>query len=68
MEGMGSVVACRAVGNGTDGGRRDQNPTAVLMLNRFQLETGGVGKESLDMARGRSHIPLTIEHFLNSMF
>lgn len=44
------MVACRAVGNGTDGGSRVQNLTAVLMLNRFQLETGGVGKEGLDMA------------------
>jgi hypothetical protein len=68
MQGMGSVVACRAVGNGTDGGHRDQNPTALLMLNGFQLETEGVGKESLDMARGRSHMPLTIKHYLNSMF
>ena len=60
-------MACRAVGNGTDGGSRDQNP-AVLMLNSIQLETGGIGKEGLDMARGRSHLPLTIEHFFHSMF
>lgn len=62
------MVACRAVSNGADGGSRDQNPTAVLMLNRLQLETGGIGKEGLDMARGRSHMPLTIEHLPNSMF
>jgi hypothetical protein len=65
---MRSVVACRTVGDGTEGGSRDQNPTAILMLDRIQLETGGVGKEGLDMARGRSHLPLTIEHFWPSMF
>jgi hypothetical protein len=65
---MGSVVTCRTVGNGTEGGSRDQNPTAGLMLNRVQLETGRVGKEGLNMARGRSHLPLTIEHFSSFMF
>src|SRR5450755_3623543 len=38
------------------------------MLDRVQLETGGVGKESLDMARGRSHFPSTIKHFYCFMF
>jgi hypothetical protein len=61
-------MACRAVSNGTDGGSRDQNSTVILMLDRIQLETGGVGKQSLDMARGRSHLPLTVEHFFHSMF
>jgi hypothetical protein len=65
---MGSMVACRTVGDGTDSGSRDLNPTAGLMLNRVQLETGGVGKEGLNMARGRSHLPLTIEHFWHFMF
>src|ERR1035441_9716816 len=68
VERMGSVVACRTVRNGTEGGSHDQNPTAILMLDRVQLETGGVGKEGLDMARGRGHLPLTIEHFGHSMF
>ena len=68
VEGMGSVVTCRTVRNGTEGGSRDQNPTAGLMLNRVQLETGRVGKEGLNMARGRSHLPLTIEHFWHFMF
>ena len=48
---MRSVVACWAVRNGTASGSRDQNPTTILMLDRYQLETGGVGKESLDMDR-----------------
>src|ERR1035437_1191935 len=68
VERMGSVVACRTVGNGTEGGSRDQNPTAILMLDRVQLETGGIGKEGLNMARGSSHLVLTIEHFWHSMF
>ena len=68
VEGMGSVMTCRTVRNGTEGGSRDQNPTAGLMLNRVQLETGRVGKEGLNMARGRSHLPLTIEHFSYFMF
>jgi hypothetical protein len=38
------------------------------MLDRVQLETGGIGKEGLNMARGSSHLPLTIEHFWHSMF
>jgi hypothetical protein len=61
MEGMGSVVACRAVGNG---GSRDQNPAAVLLLNRFQLETGR--REGQDLAR--EPYAITIEHFLKSVF
>src|SRR5450755_230310 len=65
---MRSIVACRTVRNGTEGGSRDQNPTAILMLDRVQLETGGVGKESLDMTRGRSHFPSTIKHFYCFMF
>jgi hypothetical protein len=68
VERMRSVVACRTVRNGTEGGSRDQNPTAILMLDRVQLETGGVGKESLDMARGRSHFPSTIKHLCCFMF
>jgi len=64
---MRGVVACRTVRNGTEGGSRDQNPTAILMLDRVQLETGGIGKESLDMARGRSHLPSTIKHFCHFM-
>src|ERR1035437_6344944 len=68
VERMGSVVACRTVGNGTEGGSRDQNPTAILMLDRVQLETGGIGKEGLNMARGTTHLGLTIEHFWHSMF
>src|SRR5450755_2217171 len=38
------------------------------MLDRVPLETGGVGKESLDMARGRCHFPSTIKHFYCFMF
>src|SRR5450432_2867658 len=69
VERMRSVVACRTVRNGTEGGSCDQNPTAaILMLDRVQLETGGVGKESLDMARGRSHFPSTIKHLCYFMF
>src|SRR6202035_1331487 len=68
VERMRGVVACRTVRNGTAGGSRDQNPTAILMLDRFQFETGGVGKESLDMARGRSHLLSTIKHFCYFMF
>ena len=68
MERMGSVMACRTVGDGTDGGSRDQDPTVFLMLNRVQLETRGVGKEGLDMARGRSHLQLNIKHFWYFMF
>ena len=62
------MVTCRTVGNGTEGGSRDQNPNAILMLDRVQLETGGVGKESLDMARGRSHLFSIIKHFFCFMF
>ncbi len=65
---MGSVVTCRTVGNGTEGGSRDQNPTTILMLDRVQFETGGVRKESLDMARGRSHLFLIIKHCFASRF
>ena len=68
VERMGSVVACRTVRNGTESGSRDQNPAVILMLDRVQLETGGVGKESLDMARGRSHLPSTIKHFCYFLF
>ena len=68
VERMGSVVTCRTVRNGTDGRSHDQNPTAGLMLNRVQLEAGGVRQEGLYMARGRSHLPLTIEHFWYFMF
>jgi|SRR5471030_2920089 hypothetical protein len=68
VERMRSVVACRTVRNGTEGGRRDQNPIAILMFDRFQFETGGVGKESLDMARGRSHLLSTIKHLCYFMF
>jgi hypothetical protein len=59
-------------GNGERGGRCANEPKAAavirsriagLMLNRFQLETGRVGKEGLDTTRGRSHVPSTIEHF-----
>jgi hypothetical protein len=68
VERMRSVVACRTVRNGTAGGSRDQNPTTILLLDRVQLETGGVGKESLDMARGRSHLFSIIKHFFSFMF
>jgi len=61
-------VACRTVRNGSAGGSHDQNSTSILMLDRVQFETGGVGKESLDMARGRSHLLSTIKHFCCFMF
>jgi hypothetical protein len=65
---MRSVVASRAVRNRTASGSRYQNLTTILMLDRVQLETGGVGKESLDMARGRSHLLSIIKHFFCFMF
>jgi hypothetical protein len=60
---MGSVVACRTVRGGTGGGCRNENPTALLLLDRVQLEAGWVGEEGLHMARGRSHLPLINKTF-----
>ena len=51
----GGMPAARG---GSEGGRRNQNPAAILMLDGVQLKTGGAGKEGLDMAQERSHAPL----------
>lgn len=62
---MGSVMARRTVRGGTGAGCRYENPTAVLVLNGVQLETGWVGEKSLHIARGRSHLLLKDRTFTN---
>ena len=64
MERMGKVMASRTARDGTGPNYRNANPTAVLLLDTVELEAGGVGKEGLQMARGRSHLPLNNRTFI----
>ena len=63
VERTGSAVAARTVRGGAGRGHRDTNP-ALKLLDRVQPETGRVGKKGLQMARGRSHLPLNDRTFL----
>ena len=63
VERMGSMMAARTVRGGPGRGYRDSNPTLKL-FDRVQPRTGGVGKDGLQMARGRSHLPLNDRTFL----